>query len=115
VYTSISLQGAPDPRSGTAEEACNENTNSDTVIHSNFHISEYAQSADIVASAFLRSFCEKGTEDLAHLRAFALRATCMLGAMLGNPFGALEFSTALAASVFVYWHESSPAETTTTR
>jgi len=68
--------------------------------------------AEVVISAFLRSLRKKGTEDLGHLSALALRATCMLGAVLGNAFGALEFCTTLVTSIFVYWHESSPAETT---
>ncbi len=49
---------------------------------------------------------------MGHLGALALGAMCMLGIVLSNPFGALEFSTALVTSIFVYWHESSPAETT---
>lgn len=71
--------------------------------------------AGVSVSAFLRSFCEEGAEDLAHLSALTLRAPCTLGAVFGNPFGALEFSTALATSILVYWHESPPTQTAVLR
>jgi hypothetical protein len=75
----------------------------------------FPRCAAVTGSAFPRSFCEKSTEDLSHSSALALRAMCMLGVVLANPFHTLKLLTAFAASVFVYRHQSSPAETTRSR